>query len=131
MKKRILVVDDSATVRQQISRALEDAGYAVLEAGDGAEGLRKAEATSDLRMVLCDVNMPVLDGLGMLAALHQKGLESRFPVVMLTSEVQLSLMARAKRLGAKAWIVKPCSPDALVATVSKLLATEQPGAPTR
>jgi two-component system chemotaxis response regulator CheY len=122
MKKRILVVDDSATVRQQISRALEQADYSVVEAEDGAEGLRKVEATSDLQMVVCDVNMPVLDGLGMLAGLQEKGLVYRFPVVMLTSEVQPSLMARAKRLGAKAWVVKPVSPEALVATVNKLLA---------
>jgi two-component system chemotaxis response regulator CheY len=122
MKKRILVVDDSATVRQQISRALEQADYAVVEAEDGAEGLRKAETTSELQMVLCDVNMPVLDGLGMLAGLHEKGLVSRFPVVMLTSEVQPALMARARRLGAKAWMVKPVSAEALVATVNKLLA---------
>jgi two-component system chemotaxis response regulator CheY len=122
MKKRILVVDDSATVRQQISQALEQADYAVVEAEDGAEGLRKAEATSDLHMVVCDVNMPVMDGLGMLAGLQEKGLVSRVPVVMLTSEVQPTLMARAKRLGAKAWVVKPVRPDALVATVNKLLA---------
>jgi two-component system, chemotaxis family, chemotaxis protein CheY len=122
MKKRILVVDDSTTVRQQISRALERADYTVLEAEDGAEGLRKAEETSDLRMVVCDVNMPVLDGLGMLAGLQEKGLVSRFPVVMLTSEVQPSLMVRARQLGAKAWVVKPVSAEALVATVKKLLA---------
>jgi two-component system chemotaxis response regulator CheY len=122
MKKRILVVDDSATVRQQISRALEQADYNVVEASDGAEGLRKAEATSDLCMVVCDVNMPVMDGLEMLAGLQETGLASRVPVVMLTSEVQPSLMARAKRLGAKAWVVKPVSSDAIVATVNKLLA---------
>jgi two-component system chemotaxis response regulator CheY len=122
MKKRILVVDDSATVRQQISRALEQADYTVVEASDGAEGLRKAEATSDLCMVVCDVNMPVMDGLEMLAGLQENGLVSRVPVVMLTSEVQPSLMARAKRLGAKAWVVKPVSSEAIVATVNKLLA---------
>jgi len=119
--KRILIVDDSITVRQHISRALEQAGYAVIEAEDGAEGLRKAESTSDLRMVVCDVNMPVLDGLGMLAGLHERGLVSRFPVMMLTSEVQPTLMARAKRLGAKAWMVKPISAEALTATVKKLV----------
>src|SRR5262249_14604249 len=97
MKKRILVVDDSATVRQQISRALEQGGYTVVEASDGAEGLRKAEATSDLCMVVCDVNMPVMDGLEMLAGLQESGIVSRVPVVMLTSEVQPSLMAKAKR----------------------------------
>jgi two-component system chemotaxis response regulator CheY len=121
MKKRILVVDDSATVRQQISRALEQADYAVVEASDGAEGLRKAEATSDLSMVVCDVNMPVMDGLEMLAGLQENGVAARVPVLMLTSEVQPSLMARAKRLGAKAWVVKPVSSAAIVATVNKLL----------
>ena len=120
-KKRILVVDDSLTVRQQLSRALEAAGYSVIEAEDGAEGLRKAEAANDLGMVVCDVNMPVLDGLGMLAGLHERGLVSRFPVIMLTSEAQPALMARAKRLGAKGWMVKPVSSEALVATVKKLV----------
>jgi two-component system chemotaxis response regulator CheY len=116
-----LVVDDSTVVRSQISQLLEQAGYEVIEAEDGAEGLRKAASISDLRMVMCDVNMPILDGMGMLAGLHQRGLVSQFPVVMLTSEVQPTLMAKAKRLGAKGWMVKPVSHEVLVATVNKLV----------
>lgn len=120
MSKKVMIVDDSIVVRQQVSWALLDAGYEVLEATNGEEGLARAAATPDLAMIICDVSMPFLNGLGMLARLGEQGLLSRCPVVMLTSEGQPELIAQAKALGAKGWMVKPVTSEALVATVKKL-----------
>jgi len=121
-KQRVLVVDDSTVIRQQISSALTDAGYDVIEADSGDDGLRKIASNSDVRLVICDVNMPGKSGLDVLASLNESGLMARLSVLMLTSEVQAELLARAKRLGAKGWMVKPVTSEALVATVKKLLA---------
>jgi two-component system, chemotaxis family, chemotaxis protein CheY len=121
MMKRILIVDDSLIVRAHVASTLLRAGYDVIEAADGAEGCQKAESSVDLSMVICDVNMPVRSGLEMLAYLWEKGLTSRFPILMMTSELDPALMSQAKRLGAKGWMVKPVSPEALVATVRKLI----------
>jgi len=120
MAKKVMIVDDSIVVRQQVAWALLQAGYEVVEATNGEEGLAKAETTADLAMIICDVNMPLLNGLGMLERLQDQGLLSRCPVVMLTSEGQPELIAKAKALGAKGWMVKPVSSESLVATVKKL-----------
>jgi two-component system chemotaxis response regulator CheY len=120
MGKKIIVVDDSRTVRVQVGSVLKGAGYEVLEATDGNEGMAMIEAHADAAMVICDVNMPNLNGLEMLAALKQGGKHAHLPIVMLTTEAQSALVEQAKRHGAKGWIVKPFKPESLVATVRKL-----------
>jgi two-component system, chemotaxis family, chemotaxis protein CheY len=120
MGKKVLVVDDSATVRQQVRMALEQADFEVLEAVDGAQGLEQILGTSDLSVVICDVNMPKLNGLEMLDAVRP--LVSKLPVIMLTTEGQPALMQRAKAAGARGWIVKPFKPNLLIAAVQKLAA---------
>jgi two-component system chemotaxis response regulator CheY len=120
MGKKIIVVDDSRTVRLQIGSALKGAGYEVIEAADGNEGVAMIEAHADAAMVICDVNMPNLNGLEMLATVKQGGRHANLPVVMLTTEAQPALVEQAKRHGAKGWIVKPFKPESLVATVRKL-----------
>jgi two-component system, chemotaxis family, chemotaxis protein CheY len=116
--KRVLVVDDSDTVRQQVRQALSPAGYDILEAVDGLDGLDKIRAAKDLSLVLCDVNMPNMTGLEMIAKVHAEGLLT--PVIMLTSEGQPSLIRRARESGAKGWIVKPFKVDLLIAAVNKV-----------
>lgn len=118
MAKKILIVDDSLIVRQQVAWALLQAGYEVVEAADGLEGIKAVESGGEPSMIICDVNMPVMSGLDMLSELGAKG--SKSPVVMLTSEGQPDLITKAKSLGAKGWMVKPISPELLVATVKKL-----------
>ncbi len=122
MSKKILVVDDSASVRQQVGLALRQGGFEVVEAKDGEEGRQMIEGNAEIAMVFCDVNMPVLNGLAMLeqvkATLASRGL----PVVMLTTEGQPALIKQAKEAGAKGWIVKPFKADQLVATAKKLTA---------
>jgi two-component system, chemotaxis family, chemotaxis protein CheY len=117
--KTVLVVDDSETVRHEIARALEKAGFAVIEARDGVEALAVADR-STLNMVILDVNMPRLNGLDMLEKLMANPKHRNLPVLMLTTEAQPSMIARAKKAGAKAWVIKPLKADQLVSVVNKL-----------
>lgn len=119
MSKKVLVVDDSQSVRQQVSLALKQAGYEIIEAVDGEDGAQKINSTPDLSMVISDVNMPKMNGLEMLESVSKK-LEAGLPVVMLTTEGQPTLIKRAKAAGAKGWVVKPFKAAQLVATVDKL-----------
>ncbi|MCK6509071.1 response regulator [Myxococcota bacterium] len=118
MSKRVLLVDDSATVRQQLRQALIPAGFEIVEAVDGEEGLEHLLHTSDLSMAICDVNMPRMDGIEMVQRAYHAGI--RVPILMLTTEGQPSLIRKAKEVGAKGWIVKPFQPDLLVKAVHKL-----------
>ncbi len=120
MTKKVLIVDDSATVRERVRGTLTGAGYEVLEAADGVEGLERILATEDLSAVFCDINMPRLSGLDMLEQVKQKGLLQRLPVIMLTTEDQASCVERAKAVGAKGYIVKPFKPEHLVSTMRRL-----------
>ena len=128
MSKKVIVVDDSRTARQQVTRVLADAGYDVVEAVDGFDGLDKIVGNRDAALVICDVNMPKLDGLEMLWTLRTKEPGVTMPVVMLTTEAQPHLLVKAKQWGARGWIVKPFRPEMLVAAVRKL-AGDATGAP--
>jgi len=117
--KKILVVDDSETIRQQVKQALAATGYEIVEAVDGVDGLEKLRAIADLGLALCDVNMPRMNGLDMIAEVQRTG--PKIPILMLTTEGQPSLIKRAREAGAKGWIVKPFKPKLLVAAVVKLI----------
>ena len=116
--KKILVIDDSETIRQQVKQALASTGYEIVEAVDGVDGLEKARAMADLDMALCDVNMPRMSGLDMIAEVQRTG--PKIPILMLTTEGQPSLIKRAREAGAKGWIVKPFKPELLRSAVAKL-----------
>jgi two-component system, chemotaxis family, chemotaxis protein CheY len=120
MTRTILVVDDSKTVRDQVRGVLEGAGYQVLEAADGQEGLDQIRRSPELSMAICDVHMPNVSGLVMLESLQADGRLPALPVIMLTTEAQPALIQRAKQAGAKGWIVKPFKAEHLLAAVSKL-----------
>jgi two-component system chemotaxis response regulator CheY len=119
--RKVLIVDDSPTVRQQVGRALHESGIEVVEAGDGIEGIDRIAADDTIGMVILDINMPRMNGLEMLDKIKQDARTASLPVVMLTSEGQRSMIERAKQAGAKGWIVKPFKPDLLLLTVRKLL----------
>jgi len=122
LSKRVLVVDDSATVRQMVGTTLGQAGYEIVEAVDGADGLSKLSDDHDISMVICDINMPRMSGLEMMEQIAQSKTIRKVPVVMLTTEGQPALIQRARQAGAKGWIVKPFKPDLLLAAVNKLTA---------
>jgi two-component system, chemotaxis family, chemotaxis protein CheY len=121
MGAKVLVIDDSLMVRQQVGGALTSAGFAVIEAQDGIDALQKLEQAPDTRLVVCDVNMPRMNGIEFLENMRAKH-HAPVPVVMLTTEGQPELIQRAKSLGAKGWIVKPFKADLLVAAAKKLTA---------
>ncbi len=125
--KKVLVVDDSETIRQHVAEALTRVGFEVVEASDGAAGLQRV-AQHDFAMIILDVNMPLLNGLEMLERLKQDPKSANIPVLMLTTEAQRSMIERARQHGAKAWLIKPIKVESLINTVTKVL-QQQPGAP--
>lgn len=121
MAATVLVIDDSRAIRQQVGDALSQAGYSILEAEDGVQGLSTLSAQRDIAMVICDINMPNMNGLEMLAKLKADPQNAALPVLMLTTEGKADLIQQAKRSGAKGWIVKPFKADQLVAAVRKIV----------
>jgi two-component system chemotaxis response regulator CheY len=119
MRKKVLVVDDSLSVRQEVGAALQPAGYEVLHATDGAEGLSKIMATADLAVVVADINMPRMSGLEMLLRVKEQESRAGLPIIVLTTEGKPELIRQAKGAGAKGWMVKPFKPELLVALVKK------------
>jgi two-component system chemotaxis response regulator CheY len=117
--KIVLVIDDSETIRAHVGTVLRGAGYDILEASDGLMGaFTIRERAHDLCLVICDINMPRLDGLEMLEVL--RGQYPKLPILMLTTESRVDKVERAKKAGAKAWIIKPFKPELLVEAVTKL-----------
>ena len=120
MSKKILIVDDSATMRQQVNFTLSKSGFTVVEANDGQEGIAKIKEHQDLALIISDVNMPVMNGIEMLEEIKKQQLSSKVPCIMLTTEGKAELIERAKLAGVKGWIVKPFKPEQLVAIVTKI-----------
>jgi len=118
--KKVLVVDDSETIRQHVAEALTRVGFEVIEASDGAIGLQRV-GQHDFSMIILDVNMPQLNGMEVLERLKQDPKTASIPVLMLTTEAQRSMIERARQNGAKAWLIKPIKVDSLVSTVKKVL----------
>jgi two-component system chemotaxis response regulator CheY len=119
MGKTIMTVDDSASVRQMVSFTLREGGYDVIEAVDGSDALRKMAA--GVRMVITDLNMPVVDGIQLIRAIRAMPAHRFVPVIMLTTESQEERKQAGKAAGATGWIVKPFRPEQLLAVVRKVL----------
>lgn len=111
--KKILVVDDSPAIRQQVTMCLTGGGFDVVTAEDGLDALGKRAGCA---LALCDVNMPRLNGIEFVEKVGHEAM----PVVMLTTEGKPELIERAKKAGAKGWMIKPFKPDQLLAVVKKL-----------
>ena len=120
MAKTIMVVDDSASLRQVVNIALKGAGYDVIEAADGKIALNKLEAQR-VNLIVCDVNMPNMDGITFVRELKQKASHKFTPVIMLTTESQEEKKREGQAAGAKAWVVKPFKPEVLLGAVQKLV----------
>lgn len=121
MSKTILVVDDSASLRQVVNIALSGAGYKVIEACDGKDALAKLNGEK-INLVISDVNMPNMDGITFVKEMKKLANYKFTPVIMLTTESQEGKKAEGQAAGAKAWVVKPFQPAQMLAAVSKLCA---------
>ena len=121
MAKTILIVDDSTSLRVVVKIALVRAGYEVLEAGDGVEGLAALDKAGKVNLIVSDVNMPNMDGITFVTQVKQHPRHKFTPVIMLTTEGQDGKKEQGRAAGAKAWIVKPFNPPQLLDAVSKLI----------
>lgn len=120
MTKTILAVDDSGALRQMVSFSLKAAGYEVVEATDGHEGLSKARRQV-FDLVLTDQNMPGMDGLSLIR--HLRGMDSyrHIPILMLTTESSEEMKTLGRAAGASGWLVKPFDPQRLTEVVRKVI----------
>ncbi len=120
MSKKIMVVDDSASVRTVVGMALKNAGFDVVEACDGKDALGKLTGDK-ISLIISDVNMPNMDGITFVKEIKKLPKYKFTPVCMLTTEAGQDKMQEGKAAGAKAWIVKPFQPPKLLDVVSKLV----------
>ncbi len=116
----VLIVDDSASMRQMVSFTLKGAGYEVEEAADGVEAVKKAKAGS-FNVVITDVNMPNMDGITLIKELRGLANYKFTPLLLLTTESAPEKKAAGKEAGATGWMVKPFNPEQLLTTVKKVL----------
>ncbi len=118
--KTILIVDDSASLRQVVAITLRGAGYAVVEACDGKDALTKLNGDR-IHLIITDVNMPNMDGITLVKEVKKHALYKFTPVIMLTTEGSDEKKRLGQEAGAKAWMVKPFQPQQMLAAVSKLV----------
>ncbi len=120
MSKTILIVDDSASLRQVVKIALKSAGYEVIEACDGRDGLSKLDGTK-IHLIISDVNMPNMDGITFVQQMKTLPNYKFTPVIMLTTESADDKKKAGQLAGARAWMVKPFQPEQMLAAVAKLI----------
>tara|TARA_R110001599_G_scaffold159052_1_gene346048 strand:+ start:70519 stop:70887 length:369 start_codon:yes stop_codon:yes gene_type:complete len=120
MTKTILAVDDSGSLRQMVVFSLRAAGYQVVEAIDGEDGLEKAKS-QNFDLVLTDQNMPRMDGFSLIRALRGLPAYQKTPILMLTTESSDEMKAKGRAAGANGWLVKPFDPQRLTEVVKKVI----------
>lgn len=120
MGKLVLTVDDSASIRQMVAFTLKSAGYDVMEATDGEDGLNKAKSAS-ASLILTDQNMPKMDGLTLIKSLRTMPQYRTTPILMLTTESSDAMKSAGKAAGATGWLVKPFDPQKLLEVVKKVI----------
>jgi len=120
MSKTILIVDDSASIRQVVSITLKGAGYDVIEGCDGKDALSKLDGRK-IHLIVSDVNMPNMDGFSFVKAAKLLPAYKFTPVIMLTTEASDAMKQQGQASGAKAWMVKPFQPAQMLNAVSKLI----------
>jgi two-component system chemotaxis response regulator CheY len=120
MNKTILTAEDSSSLRQLMSTTLQEAGYDVIEAADGQEALDLL-ADEEVGMLITDLNMPRLNGLNLIREIRKDPSNRFLPILMLTSETEISRRQEGKKAGASAWIQKPFKPEQLLKVVQMVL----------
>jgi two-component system chemotaxis response regulator CheY len=119
-QKLIMVIDDSVSLREVVGISLRGAGYDVIEACDGRDALAKLDGRK-VQLMICDVNMPVMDGISFVKEVKQLPRHRFVPIIMLTTESRESRKVEGQLAGAKAWVVKPFRPDQMLRAVAKLI----------
>ena len=119
--QRILLVDDSEVLRNQLGEILRKASYEVLVAENGNSGYREAERNTDLSLIIADYNMPDINGIMMVEQIRQLGHHQRTPIFMLTTESSVDLRNKGLARGVNAWVVKPFKPDKLLKGIAEIL----------
>jgi len=120
MAKTIMIIDDSASLRQVVSITLTGAGYQVIEACDGRDALAKLTGQK-IHLMISDVNMPNMDGISLLKAVRELPAYKFTPIIMLTTEAGEEMKKAGQAAGAKAWVIKPFKPEILLTAVSRLI----------
>jgi two-component system chemotaxis response regulator CheY len=118
MTKTVMVVDDSSSFRTVVKLALQKSGYEVVEASDGRDALAKLTGRK-INLVVCDINMPQMDGITFVKQMKASAMHKFTPVIMLTTETQQSKKDEARAAGAKGWLTKPFQTAQLVEAVNK------------
>jgi two-component system chemotaxis response regulator CheY len=121
MGKTVLIVDDSATMRQMVAFTLSSAGFDVIEAGDGKEAVDKLSAGSKPDLVVTDLNMPEMDGIAVIKELRRMPSLRFVPILILTTESSEEKKNEGKAAGATGWIVKPFNPDVMLKVITRLM----------
>jgi two-component system chemotaxis response regulator CheY len=119
MGKKVLIADDSTSMRQMIEFTLSDAGYDVVQAVDGEDAYTKLSA--DIKLVVTDLNMPKMNGIELIKKIRGGTLNKFLPIIMLTTESEPGKQSEGKTAGATAWIIKPFTPDNLLETIKKVI----------
>ena len=120
MAKKIMTVDDSASIRQMVGFTLRNAGYEVIESEDGAEALKLLDG-QDIDMLVTDLNMPNVDGIELIRRVRQRAATKFIPIIMLTTESQEEKKLQGKEAGATGWIVKPFKPEQLINVIGRVM----------
>ncbi len=124
MPKHILIVDDSKTVRNLVSYVMKKEGFRVVAAEDGLDGLEKLYSAKQVDMVICDVNMPRMDGFTFIKNVRQQEEYRDLPIIVLSTEGEERDIQTGMRLGANMYMVKPAQPEKLLRNVKMLLGSE-------
>ena len=120
MAKTVMIIDDSPSIREVVGIALRGAGYKMLEACDGRDALDKLDGIK-VHLIICDVNMPIMDGITFVKEVKKLPDHKFTPIIMLTTESHEARKQEGQMAGAKAWVVKPFRPAQMLNAVSKLI----------
>ena len=121
MEKQILIVDDSASIRELLIFTLEKAGYKVIAAINGQDALKHLNGKKEIDLIITDLHMPIMDGLDLIKKVRNLDNYKYLPILFLTTESQVAKKDEARDAGATGWIVKPFSPEKLLAAITKLV----------
>lgn len=119
MTLKVLAIDDSRTIRELLQQSLGKAGFAVTTAVDGVDGVETFQ-TAEVDVVITDINMPRMDGFGVITAIRGGEVNSKVPILVLTTESGAELKAKARGAGATGWIVKPFEDTSLISALKRV-----------